>query len=185
MSQSQKIALHKKELDAKTAELFDKIEQLSPEQLDFKPAPDSWSIRQVAHHLLTAEGNILRAARKQQGTSKPKLKDRFGHFMVRLVLRLGIKVKAPEGLAPPEDERLAVEEIRERWGKNRLEIEELIAAVPEAELGGTFFRHPFAGPLDYVQGVEFMGQHITHHLRQIGRIEESPGYPAKDPPANA
>ena len=93
-------------------------------------------------------------------------------------MRTGIKVKAPPQAAEPPQEGIPLAELRERWSKNRRELESFIGSLPAEKLDHRFFGHFVAGPLDYPRGVEFMAQHIGHHLRQIERIKKSPGFPA-------
>ncbi|MCI0665086.1 MAG: DinB family protein, partial [Acidobacteria bacterium] len=40
-------------------ETLDALEKLSDEQLKFKPAPDRWSVIEVAEHILLAEGLLF------------------------------------------------------------------------------------------------------------------------------
>jgi hypothetical protein len=39
-------------IETRHQEMFDLIDGLTPDQLRFKPEPDSWSILQVLHHAL-------------------------------------------------------------------------------------------------------------------------------------
>src|SRR3982751_2395654 len=46
--------------DSKAA-LLESIEGLSDAQLNFKPAPDKWSVRECIYHLAVAENNLWTA----------------------------------------------------------------------------------------------------------------------------
>lgn len=171
------------ELERETAELWQELRSASPEQRDFRPAPGAWTPVDVGHHLFLAERSILEAGRKRRADparrklNRPRLVERFLNGLVQLVLRSGIRVKAPSEVLKPQ-EPIPLDDLLEQWQEVRGGLEELLDAIPEAELGFTLFRHAVGGPLDVAQGLEFMVGHIRHHRRQLDRIRASSGFPA-------
>ena len=166
-------------LEERRHHLLAQIDGYSPEQQAFRPAPHAWAIRDVAHHLLLVEQGVLRALSSHQrpDPGRRTVRDRVGALLVRLVFALGIRVKMPiKGLQPQGDPPL--DEIRRQWQQARVAMAAFLEQVDSAQLRQSLLRHPVAGPLDLLQGLDFLGQHFDHHLRQIRRIRSAAGFPA-------
>ncbi|MEK7833299.1 MAG: DinB family protein, partial [Acidobacteriota bacterium] len=86
------------------AETLAALEKLSDEQLKFKPAPDKWSILEVAEHIMMAEGLLFGAvqgavAAKPNPDWEAKTKGKAELLEDVLAGRKG-KASAPESIVP-------------------------------------------------------------------------------------
>lgn len=172
-SYSQRVQDLAAQLDERTTSFLRELEALDPAQREFRPAADSWSILDVAHHLVLIEQSILEMALKPHRPLRRSLKDRFGHLAVKVFLTLGMRVKAPSKTLHPTDP-ITLDELEARWLPLRSELEEIFfAGKPDESL----FRHPYAGPLNGESGFEFLVIHFDHHMKQVARVRRSEGFP--------
>ncbi len=164
-------------LDRQTTSLLDRLNAFDAAQLEYRTEPGTWSILDVAHHLMLVEAGVVATAKsgKVKGRKK-RLRQRFGHLAVKTVLKLGIRVKAPSELVEPRED-ISFPEVKEKWLQARSELKEIVAVASAPERGQPLFHHFVAGPLDYRDGVEFVLLHFDHHMRQISRIEKDAAFP--------
>lgn len=165
-------------LEGRREALFESLSKLSEEQRGYRPADGGWTLLEVAEHLWIAENTTVAAiAQRPKGKAvRRSFQQRLNKLMVAVVLRLGLKVKAPSSSLEPRG-GLSLEELRERWQETGARLRGMLTEVTAEELGHVAFRHPVSGPLDFAQGLGFLNRHFDHHLRQIGRVRAEPGFP--------
>src|SRR5262245_44076123 len=83
---------------------LDLMEGLSEEQLKFKPAPETWSVIEVAEHIYLAEGLLFGSvekalAEKQNPEWETKTKGKT-EFLERVMVSRDRKATAPEAIVP-------------------------------------------------------------------------------------
>lgn len=184
-----RIAELRERLEATTTGFLNEVEAMNEEQRHCRPASGGWTALEVTEHLTLAEESILEAVKRRRDDperhrrSRRRLRDRFFRGVMNVVLGLGIKVKAPSKKMEPDREvpPKPFDELRDAWLGYRSEIESRIDQIPPDQLGHDLFRHPVAGPLDVAQGIQFLIDHITHHRRQLGRIQADAGFPVATP----
>lgn len=165
-------------LEERKSRLLAELSELTPEQLRFRREPGSWSLTEVAHHLLLVESASLVSLEKRSGKRRRRtLKERLLYPVVRAVIAAGVRVRAPTRRVLPDPE-IELQRVAEEWEGVRERLTHALAAVEEAELGNEALRHPIAGPLDYREGLAFLSSHFDHHLPQVRRIREAPGFPS-------
>ena len=164
-----------------TRKLFlDSIANLTPEQWNFKPAPDRWSIAECAEHITVSEGVIWDGIQKMlngpaaspEMLAQTKGKD---EKVVELVPDRSSKFKAPEALVPQHRWRTP-EEVAAHFKQLR---DAHIAWVDttEADLRDHAAPHPAMGPLDAYQWVLLMSAHTQRHVEQIDEVKADPKFP--------
>ncbi len=148
---------------------------LSREQLQYKPAPDRWSVAEVLEHIIIVEGRVLGSIEKtvQQAPNAPKSAFKDDFLVSRVATRVD-RLKGPEVLMPkgqwPEDQLpLEFEAVRRR------SIE--FAGATHAELRRHTFPHPFFGELDCYQWLLLISAHCERHLAQAAEVMAEPGFP--------
>ena len=150
--------------------MFDLIDELTPEQLLFKPEPDRWSILQVLQHVvLGAQGMRRSEAELRDNPLREILKP---GEMVKVVMDILVKdvpVNVPDPSMEP-DGKVTVEELRAFWRKERRAIAALLETVTAENQEQVMFSHAAAGPLTALQMLEIAEAHIETHRRQIDRI---------------
>jgi len=152
--------------------LLGKTRGLSREQLQFKPAPDRWSVADCLEHLLVVQGR-----RVVDGIVDPAKRSAFegrDEELVQLVAGRAQRAQAPEPVRPTG-----------RWPHDRLipEFEAVrkrsadLAATTNPDLRKYFSAHPLFGDLDCYQWLLLVAAHSDRHRAQIEEVIASPGFP--------
>jgi uncharacterized damage-inducible protein DinB len=163
------------QLEARKRALLEALREMPPDQLQFRPDPNSWSPLQVAEHLMLVErGFNAQLARPRE--TPTTLRHRIGAVVVWVVMKTGIRVKAPVQAVVPS-EAMSYEDLAATWDEVRIELKDLLDAVPAENVGKRLLRHPVAGPMDYVKGLDFAIAHFDRHLRQFERIRSTARFP--------
>lgn len=148
---------------------------LSAAQLQYKPAPDRWSLAELFEHIIVVEGRVhdrMRKALQQPPTEmKTSVQD---EVVVRLAADRSGKLKAPDPVIPSG-----------RWPAERLaqEFEAIrnrsidFARATEADLRRYSFAHPFFGDLDCYQWLLLIPAHCQRHLSQAEEVMSDPNFP--------
>jgi hypothetical protein len=164
--------------------LLSALEGLGSVQLSYRPAPDTWSIEDLLHHLaLTEEACVkllARTLRNTQELSPPPDPDPNG-FVIdaidRAVARAdGAMAEAPDIVMPKAE--LAAAEALTRLQASWLALLTSFEALSAFDLSGLTYRHPFFCNFNAYQWVLVTGWHEQRYTRQIDRIKTDPGIPA-------
>jgi hypothetical protein len=157
-------------IETRHQEIFDLIDELTPEQLLFKPEPSHWSILQVLQHvILGAQGLRRSEAELRDNPLREILKPGEMVKVVMDVLVNDVPVDVPDPSMEPDGE-LTVEELRVIWEKERRGVAALLETVTAENHEQVMFSHAAAGPLTALQMLEVAEAHIETHRRQIDRI---------------
>lgn len=162
--------------------LLAEISDLSEAQWKFKPAPDRWSVGEVAEHILLAEGTLFSAVERAMAAPvnpewQEKTKGKTEFIERVMIQRLG-KAQAPESIVPSgklsRDELIA--KFKEARAKTFKFTETTQFALKEHTVDHPF---PVFGTLNGYQWLIYIPLHNIRHNQQIAEVKASPGYPAK------
>jgi uncharacterized damage-inducible protein DinB len=163
-------------------ETLDAIESLSDEQLKFKPAPERWSVAEVAEHILMAESLIFGAVEQAIATKanpewETKTKGKTEFLEKVLVNRQG-KAQAPESIVPTG--KLTRAELINGLKASRAKTMKF-AEETQLPLKAHTFDHPFPvfGTLNAYQWLIYIPLHNMRHNQQIAEVKASPNFPKK------
>lgn len=155
---------------------------LSEVQLRFRPDEGSWSIAEVAHHLLHVEREITRAASKpgvERRRRRRTAREWVGYLIFLAVVHLHARIKVPEKVAKlvtpsanPDMDQLWLD-----WTDLHAKLAGYLETVREDDLELMAFRHPIMGPTSVKGMLSFFLSHFDHHMRQVRRIRRSPDFP--------
>lgn len=164
------------QIDEIRQRLCSRVEGLSDEQANARPAPEAWSVSEILEHLSIIETLMVRNIRGM--LAKTEAVGRAGDggpvkmrpfSMERFVERArGEKYTAPEMARPTGKVPLADSLARLR--RTREELRNLQPRMEAADLSEAKFPHPAFGPLDAYQWLAFVGLHEGRHLRQIESV---------------
>lgn len=165
-----------------TRKLFlDATANLTPEQWNFKAAPEKWSIAECAEHIAASEtflwGLVEKLAAgpaaKPEDIAKTKGKD---DAVVKMVPDRSSKFQAPEPIKP---RKLAADPM-EYLAKFKTARDQHIAYMEktDASLRDKVMPHPAMGPLDAYQWVLLLSAHAERHVLQIQEVKAAAGFPA-------
>ena len=157
-------------LDARHQEMLARIDELTPEQLQYRAAPDRWSILQVLQHVVMGEEGIRRSeAELRDNPLREILQPGEMYKVVKDVLEKDVPVDVPDPAMVP-DGKAAAGELRTTWQKERKAIAALLETVTAENRKQVMFSHVAAGPLTALQMLEIAVAHLDTHCRQIDRI---------------
>ena len=158
---------------------IDNVKDLSEAQLDFKAAPDKWSIRQCMEHIAISEKMIFGFV--QMGFQKPE--DSIKHKdikvtddqIMQIITDRSRKAQAPEFLKPTNQFK-SKEEAVDAFLKQR-EANEAFIKTTDVNLRDHYIEHPLLGLLDSYQGFLLLAGHSKRHTLQIEEVKASPDFP--------
>ena len=172
------LAKHWAALETRRQALLGELAATSPAGLAFRPAPDAWSLEDVAQHLWLVEKGAVHILRDR--FDKPPLaRDPLSPLKVaamRLLVARNIPIKAPVKEIVPQ-QRMPVGTLRDEWERTRATLRGLLEQVTPERVDKRIFRHPIFGPMTIAQSAEFVWRHHDHHLHQVRRIRGAAGFP--------
>jgi uncharacterized damage-inducible protein DinB len=155
------------------------IAGLSQKQWTFKPAPDRWSVAEVAEHIAVSESTIFGLVQKtMQSPAAPEKRDQVKGKDQMILERLpdrSHKAQAPEMLRPTG--RWATEaELTKAFEDSRKSTMDYIRTTND-DLRDHFFDHPVFGTLDGYQWLLLISGHSARHTAQILEVKADPNFP--------
>ncbi|MEO6548543.1 MAG: DinB family protein [Ferruginibacter sp.] len=157
----------------------DHVKNLSEAQLDFRAAPDKWSIRQCMEHIALSESflfTLTENALKQPANPEKKSEVKFTeeHLKTAMIDR-SKKGQAPEPIQPHGQFKNAAETV-DAFLKERNKNIEYIKTTKD-DLRNHLFPHPFFGMLDSYQWMILSAAHTKRHTLQIEEVMASADFP--------
>ncbi len=159
------------------------LQALSDQQLRYRPAPDAWSFAEVAQHLLQVEREVTKAA-SQPGVERRgrrrNAREWIGFSAFQSIVLFNLRIKVPGKVAklvtPTGNPDMGV--LWSEWAKVHEDLALYLEPLREESLREMAFRHPIMGPTPVTGVLPFLHSHFGHHMRQVGRIRRSAGFPA-------
>jgi hypothetical protein len=172
-----------------TAEAQAEFGAFDAAQLNWKPAPKSWSIGQCFEHLITVnslyfpELEAIIAGKRKNSTwqSISPFTGFLGRWLIRSLDPKSVKrLPAPKASQPSSSE--VDPAIIRRFVDNQARVAELVAATERVDLRRTVVSSPFLSLMTYtlVDGFKIVAVHERRHLGQARRVTQAPGFPAAD-----
>ena len=158
-------------LKLKFEALLQRLDSLTGETLAFKAGPDRWSIVEVVEHLVIAEKGLLEqlATNIPASTLDPEAKTPEKHRTVIKVMERDIEVDVPHASLEPHG-NIALEDLCSQWKDIRNKLPGLLAEIKPEKKDDPVFQHPYGGPLDIADTLQFYEVHFDNHMRHIDRI---------------
>jgi hypothetical protein len=146
---------------------------LSAEQCAKQPV-DGWSIGQVIQHIMFSEGGTLGYMKKKSSSGWETL-DVTGEEQVQNGMALNTRLqtneryKAPAVLPEPEN-NIPIADALANWDRLRSDLVDFLESIEEVHFNKLVFRQPAAGMLNVIQTLDFLTNHLNHHIPQVQRI---------------
>jgi hypothetical protein len=160
---------------------------LAPDQVNWKPAPESWSVGQCLDHLIKSNDEFYPELEKlAAGTRKntfwqnwSPLSGIAGAFLVSTLKKDGQKVKTNQKMTPPSE---IDADIVDRFIKHQTKLAEKIRATNDSEWRKVVLTSPFIKIMTYRMdvGLEAVIEHEKRHIRQAKRVVETSGFPKSE-----
>jgi hypothetical protein len=165
------------EMYVETAAIIDdyqaRLDQYTPQQFQYKPAPDRWSVGEVYSHLIRATllyhlRMVDRCLVNLDNTNEPSKTHAQAEFDANESAPVKIKVPSSPGYDPPIPE--SIEKVKKdiEATMNRL-LATRDKLITDPESGKT--EHPSYGYIDAKQWYQVIGMHWKHHLMQLDELD--------------
>jgi len=162
-------------LDETREKLLRATRNLSPAQLQYKPAPDRWSVAECLEHVTTVEtavlGNIQNAIKGEAGSPQPSMTD---EALVQTVTNRSTRAQAPERIVPtgrfPQDQLLTEFEAARKRTSDFVRS----TNVPLRQFA---FPHGRFGQVDCYQWLLLVAGHGDRHRQQVEEVIAGAGFP--------
>jgi len=159
---------------------------LSLQQLNWKPSPESWSIAQCLNHLVVSDSSYFSILEKiTDGSYKMSFWRKYSPFSKifgriledQLREQVGRKLKAPKKFLPAASEFKM--EILDRYYKNLDDFSGLIARCGNIDLDKTIITSPAVSFVTYSlrDAMQFLMQHEHRHINQAARVKTDERFP--------
>lgn len=164
--------------DTKAA-LTKAVKGLSEAQLNFKPAPDRWSIKECVYHIAMTEaalGKMFDATMQTQANPEKRADIKMtDEDIIKKFTDRTTKLSAPEILRPEKSDWKNTDEALAAFKEARQNKLKYVKATTE-DLRNHVFQMPF-GAIDGYQVLLFMAAHSNRHTQQINEIKADPAFP--------
>jgi hypothetical protein len=160
------------QLEDQRQQMLAMIEELTTEQLHFKPGPDRWSIIQVLQHVVMGEAGIRQSeAELRDNPLREHLQPGEMVGIVKEFLDKDLVDAVPDPSMEP-DGNTTLDELRSLWHKERRAMAVLLDTVNAENRNLVMFSHVASGPLTALQMLEIAEAHMGTHTRQIERLRK-------------
>ncbi len=172
------------ELDQITNDVRDAFGGLSPDQINWKPAADSWSVGQCLEHLILANTESMPALDAAIAGKKRSFWESYspftgfiGRFMIKSIKSDAKKFKAPTQTIVPPSEIDA--DIVDQFEKSQADVIDRVKGMRNVDAEKTVLTSPFMRLMTYKlsDGYQIMVEHERRHVRQAKRVVENAGFP--------
>ncbi len=159
------------------------VEGLSEKQLQFKAAPDKWSVSQCLEHIVLSEKMLLEYVKKtmeQEPTPERKAEVKMtDEGLIKGMTDRSFKAQAPKEMTPKEKgiyktADKALEDLRSQ----RREILDYLNDFSVEDMRSRVSESPF-GLVDAYHSFLYIPSHTARHTLQIEEIKAEKGFPAK------
>ena len=157
---------------------------LTSEQINWKPAPDSWSVGQCLDHLIKSNQEFFAELDKIAAGSRKNtlwqtwspLSGIAGAFLVSTLKKDNQKVKTNEKMTPPSN---ISADIVERFTAHQNQLIDKLRSAADSDWHKVVFTSPFVKIMTYRMdvGLEAVIEHEKRHVRQAKRVIEMDGFP--------
>lgn len=161
------------------ADLAKSIKGLSDAQLNYKPAEDRWSVKEVVQHLAIAENGLWHMAEESlkhpatpEKRSEIKVTD---EAFIKMVTDRTNKIKTAEPLYPQNASWKTAETAMDEIKTKRNNLIQYVKTTTE-DLRNHMVELPF-GMVDTYQVILMVAAHTNRHMQQINEVKADPGFP--------
>jgi hypothetical protein len=172
------------ELEGVSEDVRNSFGSLTTVQINWKPAPDSWSVGQCLDHLVKSNeefdpelDKIVAGTRKNTFWQNwSPLSGIAGSFLVNSLKKDAQKVKTIQKMTPPSDIQV---DIVDSFIAHQSELAEKLRGARSAEWRRVVLTSPFVKIMTYRMdvGLQAVIEHEKRHVRQAKRVMAMDGFP--------
>lgn len=155
------------------------VKGLTDAQLDFKAAPDKWSVKECAYHIAGAEKflwNLLEGTMKAPANPEKRSEIKVtDEQFVKMIEDRSMKAQAPEPIQPKNTGYKSLDEALDDFKKNRTEHIQYLKTTTE-DLRNHVVQLPF-GYIDCYQLCLMIAAHSNRHTQQLKEVMANASFP--------
>ncbi len=153
--------------------LLEQLSRVPAERLHASPS-GKWSVVQILTHLLTSEkmsvGYMYKKSLGIETLPDSGIRQQILLLILKISQRIPVKYKAPKVIVENTPEALPLPDLVQQWNEVRTDLKNLVERIDPRHRKRLIFKHPIAGRFNAQQAVEFMYEHVDHHLPQIKNL---------------
>ncbi|UGU17400.1 DinB family protein [Sinomicrobium kalidii] len=161
--------------------LWKNVKGLSSAQLQYKAAPEKWSVAQCLEHIILTEDYIFEMVEKlMQDPANPERRDEIkitDEALINGMTDRSKKAKAPEEIQP-EGSYTDTKSAMKAFEEQRKKIITFLKNTPVEEMRKHVTDSPF-GAIDAYQFSLFIAAHSARHTLQIEEVMADSGFPSE------
>jgi hypothetical protein len=155
------------------------VKGLSDAQLNFRAAPDKWSVKECAYHIAIAEKNIWKMLDDEmKNPANPEKRTEIKVTDEQVVTMLedrSHKVKTTESFEPKNTPYQSIDDAMNSFKETRAAHIKYIKNTTE-DLRNHVLQTPL-GWIDCYQVCLFMAGHTNRHTQQMNEVKADPNFP--------
>lgn len=159
--------------------VINSVAGLSDAQLNFKPAPDKWSVLECVKHIAITEQQLWQttnsAIQQQPNPEKRSEIKATDEQVVKMIESREKKVKTAPPMEPQNTPYKSLDEALKSFKKDREKLIEYVKTTND-DLRNHVVTLPFAS-FDSYQMTLFIGAHSNRHTQQIEEVKADPNFP--------
>ncbi|QEC69116.1 DinB family protein [Panacibacter ginsenosidivorans] len=152
---------------------------LSDAQLNFKPAPDKWSVLDCVKHIAVTEASLWQmtngAIQAQANPEKRADIKATDEQVIQMIESREHKVKTAPPMEPQNTSYKSLEEALTSFKNDRAKLIDYVKTT-DADLRNHVVTMPMAS-FDAYQMILFIGAHSNRHTQQIEEVKADPNFP--------
>ena len=161
------------------ADVLKSVKGLSEAQLNFKAAPDKWSVKECVYHIAISEKNLwdmMEGAMKTQANPEKRSEIKVtDEQLIKMMEDRSFKVKTTAPLEPVNTPYKSLDEALEAFKSRRMDHIKYMKSSTE-DMRNHVVQMPF-GWLDCYQLCLMMASHSNRHTQQINEVKADPAFP--------
>lgn len=138
------------------------------------PGNNKWSLQQILAHLVASEKlSVQYLEKKMQGINDAEdsgITEDLKMIVLKASQRLPLKFNAPQPIVDSTITYNSLEELKTDWDNTRSALRMLLEKINDDQLKRKIFKHVIVGKLNILQALQFLREHINHHLPQVKRL---------------
>jgi hypothetical protein len=155
------------------------IKGLSEAQLNFKPSPDKWSVKECMQHIAITENELWSMADAQlKKDANPEKKSEIkitDEMMVKMMTDRSKKFQTSENMKPIHSQWKTADEAEDAFKEKRNALIRY-AKTSTDDMRNHVAQLPF-GYADCYQMILFIAAHTLRHTAQIEEVKSDPNFP--------
>jgi PHP family Zn ribbon phosphoesterase len=155
------------------------VKGLSEAQLNFKQAPDKWSVKECMYHIAISEknlGDMMEAAMKAPANPEKRSEIKTtDEGLIKMMEDRSSKFKTVAPFEPVNTPYKSLDEAVDAFKSRRMDHIKYLKSTTE-DMRNHVVQMPF-GYLDCYQLCLMIGSHSNRHTQQINEVKADPAFP--------